>query len=57
MDNYTHMVYTRPLQLKLEAVEAFRIFKVVAETESGKKLLEVLTDNAREFPGRNMLDL
>ena len=30
-------------------MEAFTIFKVVAETESGKKLLEVLTDNVREL--------
>ena len=42
-------MYTRLLQLKSEAVEAFKAFKGVAENGSGKKICEVLTDNAREF--------
>ena len=38
----------KPLKLKSEAVEAFKAFKAVAENESGKKMREVMTDNARE---------
>ena len=49
VDDYSHAVYTRPLQLKSEAAEAFKVFKAVGEMESGKKMWEVLTDNAREL--------
>jgi transposase InsO family protein len=45
VDNHTRAVYTRPLRLKSEAVDAFRLFKAMAECESGKKLREVMTDN------------
>lgn len=41
-----HMVWTRPLQLKLEASDVFKTFKAAAENESGMRIHEVLTDNA-----------
>ena len=49
MDGYSRAVYSRPLRLKSEVAEAFKVFKALAETESGKKMREVLTDNAREL--------
>jgi len=49
VDDYTRAVYVKPLKLKSEAVEAFKAFKAVAENESGKKMREVMTDNAREL--------
>jgi hypothetical protein len=38
MDNYTHAVYTKPLHLKAEVVDAFKTFKEAAENKSKKKL-------------------
>ena len=49
VDDYTRAVYTKPLRLKSEAAEAFKSFKAIAENESGKRIREVLTDNAREL--------
>jgi transposase InsO family protein len=49
VDDYTRVVYTRPLRLKSKAVDAFRMYKAAAEGESGKKLREVMTDNAGEL--------
>jgi len=49
VDDYTRGVYVKPMKLKSEAVEAFKAFKEVAENESGKKMREVMTDNAREL--------
>ena len=49
VDNYSRTVYTRPLGAKLEAPEAFKIFKAATENESQKKVQEVMTDNAREL--------
>jgi transposase InsO family protein len=49
VDDHTRVVYTRPLRLKSEAVDAFRTFKAAAEGESGKRLREVMTDNAGEL--------
>jgi hypothetical protein len=49
VDDHTRAVYTRPLYLKSEAVDAFWVLKAVAECESGKKLREVMTDNAGEL--------
>jgi len=42
-------VYTRPLRLKPNAPEGFKIFKVAAENESQRRMREVMTDNAREL--------
>ena len=47
--DHTRAVYTRLLQSKSEAVEAFRAFEGVAENGSGKKVHEVLMDNAWEL--------
>jgi len=33
----------------LEVVDAFKTFKAVVENESGKRICEVMTDNAREL--------
>jgi hypothetical protein len=49
MDNYTCVVYMRPLHLKSEVVDVFWLYKAPAEGESGKKLCEVMTDNAGEL--------
>jgi hypothetical protein len=38
VDDDTHVIYTRPLCLKAEAVDASRMFKAAAEGESGKNL-------------------
>ena len=48
VDDHTRVVYTRPLRLKLEAVEAFKVLKDAAENESGKKIREIMRDNARK---------
>jgi len=45
VDDYTHTVYTRPLRLKSE------------ETESGNKLRETMTDNARELSMGEVRDI
>ena len=57
VDDYTRTVYARHLRLKSEAIEAFKAFKAAAENESGKKIREVLTDNARELCMREMREL
>ena len=57
VDNYTRAVYVKPLTLKSEAVDAFRAFRAVAENESGKKIREVMTDNARELSMGEMRDI
>ena len=49
VDDYSRAVYTRPLRLRSEAFDAFKIFKAAVETESGKKIWEVMTDNAGEL--------
>ena len=49
VNDYSRAVYTRPLRQKSEAADVFQVFKVVVETESGKKMHEVLTDNACEL--------
>ena len=43
MDEYTRMVYTRPMGLKW----AFKAFKAVVENSSGHRIGEVVTDNVR----------
>ena len=57
MDGHTRAVYTRPLCLKSEAVEAFKVFKAAAENESGKKIRKIMTDNARELSMREMREI
>jgi len=57
VDDYTRAVYTRPLRLKSEAVDAFRPLREVAENESGKRLREVMTDNSREQSMGEMRDI
>ena len=49
VDDYSRAAYTRPLRLKPNAPEAFKIFKAAAENESQKRMREVMTDNAREL--------
>ena len=49
VDDYSRVVFTHPLRHKSEAPEVFKIFKAAAENESGKKLREVMTDNAHEL--------
>jgi hypothetical protein len=44
----------RPLCLKSEAVDGFRMFKAAVEDGSRKKLREVITDNAGELSKGNM---
>ena len=57
VDNCTRTVYAKPLQLKSEAIEAFKAFKVAAENESGKKIQEVMMDNTQELCMGEMQDL
>jgi len=49
VDDYSGVVYTRPLWQKSEAAEAFKVFEAVAEAESRKRMREVFTDNPREL--------
>jgi len=49
VDNCTCAVYTRLLFLKLEAPEAFRVFRAAAENKSGRRLREVMTDNTHKL--------
>jgi len=49
VDGYSHAIYTRPLRLRLEATEAFKIFKAAAEDECGEELCGIMTDNAQEL--------
>ena len=39
--DYTRAVYTRPLRLKSEAVQAVQAVKAAAEGESGKRIWEI----------------
>jgi len=57
VDDYTRAVYVKPLALKSEAADAFKAYKAVAENESGKKIREILTDNARELSMGEMRDI
>ena len=57
VDDCTRTVYAKPLRLKSEAIGAFKTFKAAAENESGKKIREVMTDNARELCMGEMRDL
>ena len=57
VDDCTRAVYTRPLFLKSEAPEAFRVFRAAAENEYGKQLREVLTDNVRKLSMGEMRDI
>ena len=54
--DYTRAVYARPLRLKSEAQEAFKLFKAVAENESQIRMREILTDNTRELCMGEMKD-
>jgi len=51
VDDCTRAVYTRPLFLKSEAPEAFRVFRAAAENESGRQLRD--RQRARTLDGRN----
>jgi len=57
VDDYTHAVYTWSLFLKSEAPDAFKAFRAAAENESGKRLREVMTDNARELSMGEIRDI
>ena len=57
VDDYTQAVYTKPLCLKLEAVEVFKAFQVEVERASGNKLCEVMTDNMHELSMGEMHEL
>jgi len=57
VDDYTHVVYTRLLFLKLEVPEAFKAFRAATENRSGKQLHEVMTDNAHELSMGEMHDI
>ena len=57
MDDCTRTVYAKPLQLRSEAIEAFKKFKAAAENELGMKIREVMTDDARELCMGEMRDL
>ena len=57
VDDYTRAVYTKSLRLKSEAVDAFKAVKAIVERESGNKLCEVMTDNARELSMGEMREL
>jgi transposase InsO family protein len=49
VDDYSRMVYARPMHLKSEVADVFKTFKVAAENKSGRKMREVMTDNMREL--------
>ena len=57
VDDYTHTVYTQLLFFKSEAPEAFKAFRAATENGSGKRLREVMTDNARELSMGEMRDI
>ena len=57
VDNHTRAVYTRAIHHRLDAVDVFKVFRVAAEGESGKKLCEIMTDNARELCMGEMHDV
>ena len=45
------------LRLKSEVLEAFEVFKAVAENESQKGMREIMTDNARKLCMGEMMDI
>jgi len=49
VDEYSRVVYTRPLRLKPNVPEAFKISKAAAENEAQKRMREVMTDKARRL--------
>jgi len=57
VDDYTRTVYPRLLFLKSEVPEAFKAFRAATENGSGKRLREVMTDNARELLMGEMHDI
>ena len=57
MDDCTRTVYAKLLWPRSEAIEVFKTFKAAAENESGMKIREVMTDNARELCMGEMRDL
>jgi len=57
VDDYTRAVYTWSLFLKSKAPDAFKAFRAPADNESGKRLREVMTDNARELSMGEMRDI
>jgi len=57
VDDYTRGVYTRSLFLRSGAPDAFKAFREAAENVSGKRLREVMTDNARELSMGEMGDI
>ena len=42
-------MYTRPLRLKPNAPEAFKVFKSAAENETRRRMREITMDNVREL--------
>ena len=46
VDDCMRTIYTKPLWLKSEAIEAFKAFNAAAENKSGRKIWEIMTDNA-----------
>ena len=48
MDDYTCVVYTQLLFLKLEVPDVFKDFKAAAGNKSGRWLHEVMMDNVHE---------
>jgi hypothetical protein len=49
VDDYSCVVYARPMCLKSEAADVFKMFRAVAENASGRKMRKVMTDNMREL--------
>ena len=45
MDDYSCAVYSHLLHLKLEAFDAFKMFKAVVENELGRRIHKVMTNN------------
>jgi len=56
VDDYSRAIYTRPLRLKLDEPEAFKIFQAAAENRSQKRMREVMTEKARVEHGRAKAD-
>ena len=57
VDDYTQVVYTKPLHLKLEAVKVFKAFQAEVERASGNKLCKVMTDNMHKLSMGEMCEL
>jgi len=56
VEGYTLVVYTRPLQLKSEAADAFKSFRET-ENKSGSRLRAVMTDNMRKLSMGGVRDI